>query len=99
MSLANSAVPLTTGFISEFFIISSIFNMNPFIALLTTSSIILVPIFMLNLLHRISYGQWSRYMPIITSDITIKEFHFFVPLVFFTLFYGILPMYLLDDFL
>jgi NADH-quinone oxidoreductase subunit M len=95
--MANSGFPLTSGFIAEFIALSGIFNTNPFIALIGSISIVLVPSFMLNLLHRICYGRYSSYITIVTSDITIKEFHLFIPLIFFTLFLGISPQILFDS--
>ena len=95
--MANSGFPLTSGFIAEFLALSGIFNSNPLIALIAGLSIVLVPAFMLNLLHRICYGRYSSYINIITSDITIKEFHIFLPLILFTLILGIYPQILFDS--
>jgi NADH-quinone oxidoreductase subunit M len=75
-SLANSSVPLTSGFIAEFMTLLSYWaHTNPVISLLAATSIILVPVFMLNVLHRISYGSFSPYLPTVYSDISTKELH------------------------
>ena len=96
-SMANSGFPLTSGFIAEFLALSGIFNSNPLIALIASLSIVLVPAFMLNLLHRICYGRYTSYITIVTSDITIKEFHIFIPQIIFTIFLGISPQILFDS--
>ena len=96
-SMANSGFPLTSGFIGEFLSLLGIFISNPFIGFIASLSIVLVPAFMLSMLHRISYGAFSKYLPIVTNDLTIKEFHIFFPLAFFTIFLGIFPDIMLDS--
>jgi len=54
---------------------------------------------MLNLLHRISYGSFTPYLPVVTSDITRKEFHIFLPLVFFIILFGVYPQFIMNDIL
>jgi NADH:ubiquinone oxidoreductase subunit 4 (subunit M) len=66
---------------------------------LASLSVVLVPAFMLQLLHRISYGSFTVHMPIITSDITRKEFHIFFPLLGFTIGLGVYPQLLFNDIL
>jgi NADH-quinone oxidoreductase subunit M len=78
-SLANSAVPLTSGFIAEILALLGAFNLNPFVAFFAAFSIVLVPSFMLNLLHRISYGSFSKYLPNIYPDLSTNEFALFFP--------------------
>jgi NADH-quinone oxidoreductase subunit M len=98
-SMANSAIPMSSGFVGEFLALLGAFHYNPFIAILASLSIVLVPSFMLKLLHSISYGEFTRYMPVVTSDITYKEFMLFLPLFFFTFFLGIYPQFLFNDIL
>ena len=78
-SMANSAIPMSSGFVGEFLALLGAFNYNPFVAVVASSSIVLVPAFMLKLLHSISYGEFSRYMPAILSDVTYKELMMFTP--------------------
>lgn len=93
-SMANSAIPMSSGFVGEFLALLGAFHYNPFVAIMASQSIVLVPSFMLKLLHSISYGEFTRYMPIITSDLTYKEIMLFLPLLFFTFFLGIYPEFL-----
>jgi NADH-quinone oxidoreductase subunit M len=60
-SLANIAVPGTSGFISEFLIFIGLFQSNLFIALFATLAIILTPSFMLWVMHKMLYGTISTY--------------------------------------
>ena len=97
--LANCAIPTSSGFIGEFLAQVGTFNLNPFIAFLASLSIVQVPSFMLNLVHRISYGRFTFNMPMVTSDITKKEFNVFISLMFFTFLLGIYPQLVLDEIL
>ena len=60
-SLANIAVPGTSGFIAEFLIFVGLFQNNLFIALFATLAIILTPSFMLWVMHKMLYGTISTY--------------------------------------
>ena len=77
--MANSAVPGTSGFTGEFLSLFGIFTQNPWIAFWSSLSIILVPTFMLRLLHSLSYGQFTPYFIWITNDLTRKEFNQLIP--------------------
>ena len=79
--MANSAIPLTSGFVAEFLSLLGAFHFNPLVALFASLSIVIVPAFMLNLLHRIAYGIFTPYMPFLTNDMTKKEIHMFIPLL------------------
>nr|YP_009659061.1 NADH dehydrogenase subunit 4 [Chytriomyces confervae]QCQ69059.1 NADH dehydrogenase subunit 4 [Chytriomyces confervae] len=96
-SMANSAVPGTSGFAGEFLSLLGAFNLNPFVAILAALSVVMVPAFMLRLLHSISYGEFTKYMPVVTSDVSAKELAMFLPLVFFTMLLGIYPEMMLQD--
>lgn len=91
-SLANSALPLTSGFIGEFLSIYGILHHDIITGILTSLSVILVPSFMFgSILHKISYGSISPYQSYIFSDITRKEFHILLPLIISSLALGIAP--------
>jgi NADH:ubiquinone oxidoreductase subunit 4 (subunit M) len=95
-SLANSAVPGTSGFISEFFTFIGVFYSNPFVAIFASLAIVLTPAYSLWFLHKIAFGTFSNYLPSLFSDITLKEFHLFFPLLFFTFFFGIYPQFVFE---
>lgn len=95
-TLANIAVPGTSGFISEFFTFLAAFQQNPFIGVVSALAIILAPVYSLWFFHKISYGSLSPHLTSIFSDITIKEFHLLLPLVILTLLFGFFPSLLLS---
>ena len=57
---------------------------------------ILLPIYLIWHLHKISYGTLSNYFVNIYSDITIKEFHLLLPLLLLTIYLGINPNLILN---
>lgn len=93
-TLANIAVPGTSGFICEFLTFLAAFNSNPFIGLFSSMAIIQTPAYSLWFFHKIIYGKLSPYFISIFSDLSFKEFSILFPLLFFTLFLGIYPNYL-----
>jgi NADH-quinone oxidoreductase subunit M len=60
-TLANIAVPGTSGFISEFLIFLGLFQNNLFIAFFATLAIILTPSFMLWVMQKMFSGTISTY--------------------------------------
>lgn len=95
-SLANSAVPGTSGFISEFVTFIGAFYSNPFVAIFACFAIVLTPAYSLWFFHKISYGSFSSYLPSLFQDLSSKEFHLFVPLLFFSFFLGLFPSIIFD---
>lgn len=96
-SLANVAVPGTSGFISEFLIFIGLFQNNLFLAFFATLAIILTPSFMLWIMHKMLYGTLSIYLNSLFQDLTRKEFHMLFPLLFFLFFFGFYPLIILDS--
>lgn len=95
-TLANVAVPGTSGFISEFLTFLGALNLNPFIAFSASIAIVLAPAYALWLFHRVSYGAFSKYLPTLYNDITVKELHLFLPQFFLTMLLGIYPQILFE---
>ena len=81
-TLANAAVPGTSGFISELLVFLGLYHLNPLVVF-AALAIILTPCYALWLFHRTSYGFVSNYLPTLFQDLTVKEFHLFLPLLFF----------------
>ena len=96
-SLANVAVPGTSGFISEFLIFIGLFQNNLFLAFFATLAIILTPSFILWIIHKMLYGTLSIYLNSLFQDLTRKEFHMLFPLLFFLFFFGFYPLIILDS--
>ncbi len=96
-TLANIAVPGTSGFLSEFLTFFAIFQKNPIITQIASSAIVQTPAYNLWFYHKISYGTQSSHIVKFSSDLTLKELHTLLPLLFFTLFLGIYPNYILNN--
>lgn len=94
-TLANIAVPGTSGFICEFLTFLAAFNLNPFIGIFSSQAIVQTPTYSLWFFHKIIYGKISPHFITIFSDLTFKEFTILSPLLFFTFFLGIFPNYIL----
>lgn len=95
-TLANIAVPGTSGFVCEFQTFLAAFNQNPFIGVLSSIAIVLAPAYSLWFFHKISYGSQSPHLTTLWSDITLKEFHLLLPLLFFTIFLGLYPSWIMS---
>jgi NADH-ubiquinone oxidoreductase chain 5 len=87
-TLANTAVPMTSGFIAEFYVLGGVANSNPFLTFIISTAIILTPAYALLLFHRIAYGKLSQHLSSL-ADLTQKEFHMLFPLFTLSLILGI----------
>lgn len=95
-SMANAAVPGTSGFISEFITFIGAFYSNPFVAIFASLAIILAPSYSLWFFHKVSYGTFTNYLPTLYQDLTSKEFNMLLPLLFFTFLFGLYPQYVFE---
>lgn len=59
-ALANIALPLTNAFVGEFLMFNSLFQFNPWIALVAGISIVLAAIYTLNMVQKVAYGSISE---------------------------------------
>ena len=55
-----------------------------------------LPLYFISTFHKITYGQLSIYLPILYSDITIKEINLFLPLIFWVFYIGIKPSLIIN---
>lgn len=93
--IANISFPGTSSFIAEFLVCISLFNFSFFLLLLSTISFLFCTIFSILLYNRISFGNINIYFIKYGMDLTRLEFHVLIPLVFFVLFIGIFPNFML----
>jgi len=94
-SLANMATPLTLNFVGEQMSLIGIWSINPIIAILGGTSIILSACFTIFLYNRISYGEYSPHLKPI-KDISRIEFISLISLLIPTIILGIYPDVVLD---
>ena len=98
-SLANFAFPLTSNFIGEFLIISGLFKQHFLVGTLVALSSIFGAIYSLWFINRIGFGVLRMpriFSGLIYLDLTWREFHCLLPLVFFVLILGLCPQFLLS---
>ena len=95
-SLFNISIPGTSGFISEFLIYYGSLINNPIITIIITLVSFFLPLYFIYTFHKISYGQLSLYLPTLFNDITIKEFHLFIPLIFWIFYIGLNPSLIIN---
>ncbi len=90
-TFANAALPGTCNFVGEFLLFIGIFQDNIFIAIFAATGIILSGAYSLWLFNRISYGNLKIQHIQGFSDISRREFHVLLPLIFLTIFLGLYP--------
>ena len=84
-TFSNISFPGTAGFVAEFLIYLSSFQINFWVFILVSLGILLLPFYFLLLLQKISFGSFSPYITNAgTQDLNLKEFHLLFPLLFLT---------------
>lgn len=96
-SLANISLPFTSAFIAEILILISTFKSNLFIGILISIALILSTIYALWLSNRILFGQISPFL-FLFQDLSKNEMVALLPLLFFTLLFGVNSHFILDSF-
>jgi NADH-ubiquinone oxidoreductase chain 4 len=89
-------VPLTLNFLGEQLSLMGIWNINPITASLGATGIILSACYSIFFYNRISYGNYSLYLPII-KDINRREYYLLISLLIPTILLGIFPNILLNS--
>jgi len=97
-TLGNIAVPLSANFVGEFLSLLAIFQVNPFITIISCLGIILSAAYALFLYNRVCFGGMSVYLKhsIYSRDVTRREFLVLAPLVFLTILLGVYPNLVLE---
>jgi NADH:ubiquinone oxidoreductase subunit 4 (subunit M) len=93
---ANCSLPGTSNFIGELCLFSGIAQDNIFVTFFGAFGIILSGVYSLWLYNKLSFGNLkTRYMHYF-QDITYREFHVLLPLVFLTILLGVYPNILIE---
>jgi NADH-ubiquinone oxidoreductase chain 4 len=95
-TLANTGIPLTLNFLGEQLSLIGIWQLNPIIASLGASGIVLSACYSIFLYNRLSYGNLSPYLPPL-KDINRREFYLLISLLIPTVVFGIFPNIILDS--
>ena len=88
--LANSAVPLTCGFIGEFVMLSGSISASPILTVILTVSTIVNAAYNIWLFNRMCFGGYSPYLTK-TKDLSRKEAYILAPLIFYIFLLGVCP--------
>ena len=95
-TLANTGIPLTLNFLGEQLSLIGIWQLNPIIASLGATGIVLSACYSIFLYNRLSYGNLSPYLPPL-KDINRREFYLLISLLIPTVVFGIFPNIILDS--
>ena len=89
--MANIGFPGTSGFIGEFLIFAGSFKVNSSVTFFGSTGMVLGGCYALWLFNRIAYGNLKSQYIKETLDINKREFFIFLPLIFYTLIFGLIP--------
>ena len=90
-TMANIGFPGTSGFIGEFLIFAGSFKVNSSVTFFGSTGMVLGGCYALWLFNRIAYGNLKSQYIKETLDINKREFFIFMPLIFYTLVFGLIP--------
>ena len=94
-TLANTGIPLSLNFLGEQLALMGIWEVNPVVAALGASGILLSACYSLFLMNRLSFGDYSPYLyPV--KDLNRREYHLLLALIIPTFFFGIFPNIILE---
>lgn len=98
LTMANVALPGTSGFIGEFLTLMGAFRSNTWVAFFATSGVILSAAYALWLYRRVVYGELDKPALQTITDLNRREIITFVPLILLIIYYGVQPGPILDAF-
>jgi NADH-quinone oxidoreductase subunit M len=95
-TMANVALPGTSGFVGEFLTLLGAFKVNTWLAVLATTGVILSAAYALWLYRRVIFGALEKPALRHMKDLTAREIAVMAPLVALILLFGFYPAPLLD---
>jgi NADH-quinone oxidoreductase subunit M len=95
-TLANVGLPGTSGFVGEFLTLLGTFKVNPWVAGLATTGVILSAAYALWLFRKVIFGKLEKPELAGIRDLDFREITCLAPLVVLTIFFGLYPKPLLD---
>ncbi len=93
-ALASLGLPGLGNFIGEFLVLQGAFSVNPLLTSVTALALILAPVYALNLLQKVFYGQQSQNF--IVTDFNSREMASFAILVLASAWLGLIPQNVLN---
>ncbi|MDQ0512342.1 NADH-quinone oxidoreductase subunit M [Ancylobacter amanitiformis] len=95
-TMANVGLPGTSGFIGEFLTLLAAFGRNSWVAFFATTGVILSAAYALWLYRRVVFGPLEKESLKTILDVSPREMASLVPLLFFTILFGVWPQPILD---
>ena len=95
-TMANVGLPGTSGFIGEFLTLLATFGRNTWVAMFATTGVILSAAYALWLYRRVVFGALEKDSLKGLHDVNARELATLVPLLFFTILFGVWPQPILD---
>jgi NADH-quinone oxidoreductase subunit M len=98
LTMANVALPGTSGFVGEFLTLMGAFRSNTWVAFFATTGVILSAAYALWLYRRVVYGELDKPALQTITDLNRREIITFAPLILLIIYYGVQPGPILDAF-
>jgi NADH-quinone oxidoreductase subunit M len=98
LTMANVALPGTSGFIGEFLTLMGAFRSNTWVAFFAATGVILSAGYALWLYRRVVYGELDKPALQGIKDLNRREMITFAPLILLIIYYGVQPGPILDAF-
>lgn len=95
-TLGSVGLPGTGGFVGEFLILIGVFKMNPIVAILASTGVVLGAIYMLTLCKKILFGPIEHKENAVLRDMTLNERLYMIPIAVLIIATGIYPNFFLD---
>ena len=90
-TMANVALPGTSGFIGEFLIVIATFSISKMAAIFAATGVILSAIYGLFLYKNVVFGKITNETIELLTDLTLREKLILFPLAFLIVFFGLFP--------
>jgi len=94
--LASVGLPGTSGFVGEFLVLTGVFQVNTWVALLAATGVVLGATYMLYLYRRVVYGELTKDDVKAMMDLEPREIAIFAPMLALVMWMGIYPMPFLE---
>ncbi|WP_242916150.1 complex I subunit 4 family protein [Pontibacter liquoris] len=88
--LASIALPLTSGFVGEFLLLSGVYQFNGWMGAIAGLTIILGAVYMLRMFQGVMFGSRSSHTEVF-ADLTFNEKAVLIPLVVMVFWIGLFP--------
>ncbi|HZH12546.1 MAG TPA: NADH-quinone oxidoreductase subunit M [Microvirga sp.] len=98
LTMANVALPGTSGFIGEFLTLMGAFRSNTWVTFFAATGVILSAAYALWLYRRVVYGELDKPALQGITDLNRREIITFAPLILLIIYYGVQPGPILDAF-